>query len=215
MIKVIIDNNVWDYLKEKSIDIKKELPPEEFIIVSTKGVWIETSFTEDNKNVDKDLSFFIKNEKYKIIDEVTSAFAFSSKDTTGAGNDTTGGGFSGLDCKDQGGGFFSIEQSVFYEKNRNHNECKKKKTGLFKNEADVELAAYSFEYVVLTNDKNNKGPLKRASKRNNTGIVFLNESNSRSLASRVKEAWGNIKRQTPSDKPEAPPVHDAPKPEEP
>ncbi len=162
MIDIYLDNNIFDYLYENNIDILKEFPNNRFSLKITKEISFEV---EAITNLDK--QNFIKNLSYI---EICPIFGFS--DNRHSFNKQRNGGFDI-------GGFPSVKQNKYKEELRNKFLKLKKnpKHDLYKEEADIDLAVRSVEYIVLTLDEKRnkkKGPLNDAHEKG-YNIVFLRD----------------------------------------
>lgn len=162
MIDIYLDNNVFDYLYENNIDILKEFPNNKFSLKITKEISFEV---EAITNLDK--QNFIKNLSYI---EICPIFGFN--DNNHSFNKQRNGDFDI-------GGFSSVKQYKYKEelKNKFLKLKKNPKHDLYKEEADIDLAVRSVEYIVLTLDekrKKKKGPLNDAHEKG-YNVVFLTD----------------------------------------
>lgn len=160
-ISIYIDNNVWDFLYERQLDLSAELPATRYCLCMTR----EAEFEIPPIPADKaGLKRFIDTTIAKCVQTV-SLFGFY--DETLPADEQR---FAGFDV----GRFASDMELAFIEQQRKSITARKKeKTKLFGNEADVSVAARSFESVVLTLDAK-KGPINTAYEQGGL-IVFLKE----------------------------------------
>lgn len=156
---IYIDHNVWDFLFDRQLDLTKELAAIEFALYLTREAEFEIPPTPDNKRQ------YIEETILKCNIEVRPYFGFY--DNQHSSSDQRVGGFDV-------GYWASQEEINFIHSQRLRLGVKKKeKTRLFKNEADISLAARSFQSVVLTLDKK-AGPLLDAHQQGGK-VVFLND----------------------------------------
>jgi hypothetical protein len=148
MTDIFIDNNVFDFLFDKDIDICKEFPKENYNLYITKEVKFET---EPIPNKEK--SAFIDNLLNKCI-TIKPFFGFSNPNHTA--DKQRAGGF--------GEGYFSTAENELFRKELNQqfpNQKKNSKHDLYTNEADIDLAVRSIDSIVLSfDDKQGKGKSK-------------------------------------------------------
>jgi hypothetical protein len=152
-IAVTLDNNVWDFLFLKRLDLGSELPRDEFAIFITREVEIETAAIPDHSSKEELKDYIART----IIDcdiRTTSVFGFASP---GPEPQRVGGFGQGT--------WQSRTESEFYGEIRDRflTGKRQKKSLLTDNEADAAVAAQSFFSVVLTCELPNKaGPLRYA-----------------------------------------------------
>ncbi len=165
LIAVTLDNNVWNYLFEKNVDVAGELPCSAFAIFITREVEIETSAIPDieGKAALKDyIAWTIAGSGIKT----TSVFGFAR---LGPGPQRFGGFGQGT--------FQSQTERDFYNAIRDKYLIEKPETGsqLTKNEADAAVAAQSFSSIVLTWERRTKpGPLRFASEQGGK-VLYLRD----------------------------------------
>ena len=146
-VTIYIDHNVWDYLFEKDVDLLSELPATKYVLAITREAEFEIPPTPDAKRQ------YITKALEACSVEARPYFGFFEDDHPA--NEQR---VAGLDE----GYFASAREVEFIESQRSRLSSEKKsKTRLFKNEADISLAARSFDSIVLTFDKK-AGPLKDA-----------------------------------------------------
>ena len=156
---IYIDHNVWDFLYERNIDLAKELPSENFALHLTREAVFEISPTPDSKRS------YIEKTILRCNIDVKPYFGFYDDQHSLSEQRMGGLGFGYL---------ASEEEAIFIQSQKPKlSVSKKPKTGLFKNEADIALAARSFHSIVLTLDKK-PGPLKNALSQGGK-VVFLGE----------------------------------------
>jgi len=162
MIDIYLDNNVFDFLYEKQIDIVKEFSKDRFCLHITKEIKFET---EPILDITKQQ--FIQSLIDKDI-KITSFFGFF--DDRHSSEKQRAGGFNI--------GVFSNKENESYRKELNEKflkEIKNPKHDLYKEEADIDLAVRSISNIVLTFDKKEnkkKGPLNDAYEKGYK-VVFL------------------------------------------
>ncbi len=167
MVRVFIDNNVWDIFYQYSLDLNSELPINEFDIIITKEAEFEIKGMPDkkkkyaeyqikNRNIRTDKLFGFFNENYLLSEQRV-------------------GGYSTYDNKVVGGRFIKDDEFKIIKEERNALGSKKKKTGLYNNEADIAIAARSLNSIVLTCD--NRKVLKRAKNRKGSMVIDLSGFN--------------------------------------
>lgn len=165
LIDIYIDHNVWNFLFERKIDLFKELPKIEFSLHLTREAEFEILPTPEI------IQQFIKDTVDRCNIDVKRYFGFYQEQ-----HDKSDQRFGGFDS----GCWASEEEIEFIESQKLKLGTKKKiKTRLFKNEADISLAARSLHSIVLTLDKK-PGPLKNAHNRGGK-VVFLTEFDSSTL----------------------------------
>lgn len=159
--KVYLDNNVWDFLFKRDIDVCRELPANEFEICITREAEFEIDAIPPEK---EELRAFIAEALQRCVE---AKVRFGFHDDRHSEADQRVGGFDV-------GGLVSVAEHEFHARHRSRQGSKKKdSTRLYGNEADLALAAASFDAVVLTLDKK-PGPLREAHDAGGQ-VVFLNE----------------------------------------
>jgi hypothetical protein len=174
-ISVYIDNNVWDFLFERKFDLAIELPRHEYCLFLTREAEFEIPPIEN-----AELKAFIEKTIKDCGIETRSFFGFY--DPRHPPDEQRVGGFNV-------GYLISNEEAAFIEQQRaKMGSDKKSTTRLYKNEADISLAARSFHSVVLSLDK--KGPLKDAYEQGGKVIFLTDFENSRmSLSDFIKATF--------------------------
>jgi hypothetical protein len=162
-IAITLDNNVWDFLFQKGMDLASELPSAEFAIFITREVEIETLAipTTISKIALKD---YIARAIVRCDIKTTSVFGFA---TNGPGPQRVGGFGQGT--------WQSQTETEFYAAIRERYLIGRRETHsqLTKNEADAAVAAQSFFSIALTCElPNTSGPLRFAAE-NGGKILYL------------------------------------------
>lgn len=155
-IAITLDNNVWDFLFQKGIDLASELPPEEFALSITREVEIETLAIPANAS-NAALKDYIVRTIVSCGIRTISVFGFA---TNGPSPQRVGGFGQGT--------WQSQTEREFYAaiRERYLRDKGAKKSQLSRNEADAAVAAQSFFSIVLTCESSkNPGPLRFAAER--------------------------------------------------
>lgn len=160
-ISVYIDNNVWDFLLQHSIDLATALPRPEFCICITREAEFEIPPIPPEK---EELRRFITSSIEKC--EIKTDFLFGFADDNLPPDEQRVGGFDTAR-------FATIKEIEFYERQRTRFGSKRAKTKLYKGEADTAIAARSFHSVVLSLDAK-AGPINDAYK-DGGKVVFLTD----------------------------------------
>ncbi|MBB5342048.1 hypothetical protein [Tunturiibacter gelidoferens] len=152
-IAITLDNNVWNFLFDRRIDLASELPSEKFAVFITREVEIETLAIPAN-----DTKVVLKEFIAKAIADcgvtTTWVFGFASE---GSGPQRYGGFGQGV--------WQSKTEQEFYEVIRQQYLVNKgmKRSQLSGNEGDAAVAAKSFSSIALTCESPEKsGPLRFA-----------------------------------------------------
>jgi hypothetical protein len=165
---VYIDNNVWDFLFIRKIDLSVELPSSEFCLCMTREAEFEIPPIPKEK---AELKKFIDETIKKCVIEPHRYFAFFNP--SHSEEEQRVGGFNV-------GRWASSKEIAFMEQQKTKlGAIKKSSTKLYKNEADIAIAARSTHSVVITLDKK-KGPLNDAYKQGGK-VVFLTDFDSSGL----------------------------------
>jgi hypothetical protein len=153
-IAVTLDNNVWNFLFCRKLDLAIELPSDEFAIFITREVEIERSAIKDNASKAV-LTDYIAQTITRCGIQTTSVFGFA---TDGPGPQRVGGFGQGT--------WQSQTEREFYDAIREQyllGKSERKRTQLTGNEGDAAVAAQSFSSIALTRERPNKsGPLRFA-----------------------------------------------------
>jgi hypothetical protein len=164
-MNIFIDNNVWDQLFLRNVDLNIHFPKDQYsIFVTSEGVFEVAQIPPGAK---KGLKKYI--EKY-IKDYVMEDSIFGFNDPNLPLDEQRVSGF-------EFGRFGSlVENEIRTKLVSEYGSTKKRKSSqiLYSQEADIELATRSIDNIVLTLDKK-KGPLKDA-KELGGNVVFINLS---------------------------------------
>ncbi|MBU0680137.1 MAG: hypothetical protein KKD73_01825 [Proteobacteria bacterium] len=185
-INLFFDNNAWDILFDAQIDLIRELPDNEFSLNITREAEFEIPLMPSGKRE------YVENviSKGKII---TDRY-FGFYDESLPFEEQRAGGFGDINNPSAGGRFIDERESALMASEANIVGPTKRPTGLFKNEADVSLAARSLHSVVLTCD--GKKSLKRAKNNHGGMIVDLKMyRKGQSLAGFIRSELARIKKQ--------------------
>jgi hypothetical protein len=158
MICVFIDSDVWHFLYERrhQLDIDKELPLGQFCFSITREAEFEL------ESMPHGVRDFAKATIARRNIPTDSYFGFAEASVDGAHRVE---GFNR-------GRFASLEEMAFLAQPRKPPPAKLRPSRLYKNEADISIAARSFQSVALSLNKR-RGPLKKA-KNEGGEVVFLN-----------------------------------------
>jgi len=161
-ISVYIDNNVWNFLFDRQLVLAAELPSDEFCVCITREAEFEIPAIPPDK---AELKTFIQSTIAQC--EVRTDRLFGFNDASLPADEQRVGGF-GI------GRWASQHEIAFIRQQRTPlRNDPKRSTKLYKDEADIALAARSFEAVVLSLDRK-QGPLN-AAYRQGGRVVFLND----------------------------------------
>jgi hypothetical protein len=155
-IAVTLDNNVWNFLFEKGLDLAAELPAAEFAIFIPREVEIESQAIPDGEEKAA-LRAFIARTIERAAVTTTFVFGFAHD---GPGPQRVGGWGQGT--------WQSQTEREFYDAIRPLYLLGRKETKsqLTRNEGDAAVAAQSFFSIVLTCENLQKtGPLRYAAER--------------------------------------------------
>jgi hypothetical protein len=164
LIRVFIDNNVWDIFYKYNLDLCTELPASKYALLITREAEFEFEGMPSEKKT------YVNEQILKRKVKTDRIFGFYNP--AYPPNEQRFGGFGTYSDNNVGGRFIRDDEAKILKEERKA-IGKKKKSGLYNNEADVAIASRSLHSVVLTCD--NKKVLKRAKKR--TGSLILNLSN--------------------------------------
>jgi hypothetical protein len=172
LINIYIDNNVWDFLFERKIDLAVALPREKFCLCLTREAEFEIPPIRNNK---PELKAFVDATIARCAIPIDSFFGFNNESLPQS--EQRFGGFNV-------GRFASLEEIAFIRQQRTplkpKQQIKNQKTKLYKDEADISLAARSFNSAVLTLDAKN-GPITDAYKQGGK-VVFLTDFDSSGMS---------------------------------
>jgi hypothetical protein len=174
-IRIYIDNNVWDFLFARNLDLSVELPREDFCVCLTREAEFEIPPIPSTA-----LKAFIDATISKCVIRTDSFFGFNDDSLPQSEQRV-----AGFDV----GRWASSEEIAFMRQQRAQLvPAKKRKTKLYKDEADISLGARSFHSVVLSLDAKT-GPINNAYKQGGKVIFLTDFDNSGiSLRSFVKAA---------------------------
>src|ERR1039457_5769276 len=164
-IAVTLDNNVWDFLFERNVDLAAELRADKFALFITREVEIEGMAIKTKKELFL-LEEYIRNTIKVCNIRTTSVFGFQTADVPLQRL----GGFGQ-------GAFQSQTEREFYALIRDQYLLGKsaRNSGLTHNEADAAVAAQSFFSIALTKEKPNKpGPLRVAAEHGGKVLYLKN-----------------------------------------
>ncbi|AJI72475.1 hypothetical protein AQ14_586 [Francisella tularensis subsp. novicida D9876] len=169
MTKIFLDNNIFDFLYDREIDLLHEFPKEQFIICVPKEVKFESECIKDSDKLSFVKSLFVNHTV------ITHSYFGFYNDEHLPEYQRNGGFDKGLWASSQEISFKAILNDVFLKKDGG----KHYKHDLYKNEGDIALAVRSVHNIVLTNDRKGskgakKGPLNYAYDEG-YGVVFLND----------------------------------------
>jgi hypothetical protein len=163
---------VWNFLFERSMDLTIELPRDEFCIclVGEIAQFEIPPIATSKPALKKFIDATIQNHGIKIRRR------FGFHDSSLPNDEQRIGGFGYGDWQ-------STNEAAFIEQQKSAlGKAKKPSTKLYRNEADISLAALAFENVVLTCDKK-PGPLKTAYEQGGK-VVFLQDFDESGLSLR-------------------------------
>ena len=164
-IAVTLDNNVWDFLFQRKLDLASELPSDQFAIFIPREVEIETLAipVEDSKIALKE---YIDRTRVKCEIKTTSVFGFA---TDGVKKQRFGGFGQGTFQSQTEREFYAAICGLYLFGKR------EMKSELTKNEGDAAVAAASFFSIVLTCESPNEaGPLRYASQHGGKVLYMKN-----------------------------------------
>ena len=164
MVRVFIDNNVWDLFYQFALDLNSELPTKEFDLLITREAEFEIKGMPEEKK--KYVVYQLNNRNIKT-DKI---FGFSRYGIPPS--EQRFSGFSTYANKIVGGRFITDDELKLIKEERNALGSKKK-NGLYNNEADIAIASRSLNSIVLTCD--NKKVLRRAKNRKGSMVINLIE----------------------------------------
>ncbi|MFA7413140.1 MAG: hypothetical protein WC048_01520 [Rhizobium sp.] len=150
MIKVYLDNNCWDFLFFNQIDLADELPGEEFEIWLTREQELEIPSAEDKPELHR----FIQSTRARCNIRTERILGFDEPGLPEA--ERRFGGF------EDNVRWATNGELEYWKEVPLKGGSKRKKTKLYKDEADRALAARSIEWIVVTRDANKNGPLRSA-----------------------------------------------------
>ena len=164
-IAITLDNNVWNFLFDRNIDLASELPADIFVISITREVEIEASAIPhlDSK---KALKEYIARTVASCGIETTWVFGFAHE---GPGPQRYGGFGVGVWQSPAETEFYATIRERFLEGKS------QKKSQLFDNEGDAAVAAKSISSIAITCELPDKpGPLRFAAQHGGN-VLYLQE----------------------------------------
>jgi hypothetical protein len=161
LLTIYLDNNVWDFLFARRIDLSVALPRDRFCLAITREAEFEIPAIPDDK---VELKAFIEDSIARCGVRTDSFFGFLDESLPADQQRC-----AGFDI----GRFASEDELEYMRRQRTPlgEPGPMRKTGLHKNEADRALALRSTHSVVLTLDAK-KGPINTAY-REGGKVVFL------------------------------------------
>jgi hypothetical protein len=171
VISVYVDNNVWDFLFERRIDLAVELPRDEFCLCLTREAEFEIPPIPPEK---AELKAFIEATIAKCGIQADTYFGFNDASLPPEEQRVGGWGH---------GRWASKEEFAFIAQQRTALKGNKKRpTKLYAGEADISLAARSLHSLVLSLDAK-AGPIN-AAYRQGGKVVFLTDFDRKGLSLR-------------------------------
>jgi hypothetical protein len=155
-ISVYIDNNVWDFLFDRQMDLAAELPRDEFCICITREAEFEIPPMPPEKRAFAEATIARCG--------ITTDVFFGFNDDSRPAEEQRVAGF------DQGR-WASREEFAFITQQRTALKDRVRPSKLYGGEADLSLAARSVHAVVLTLDRK-RGPINKAYEQGGR-VVFL------------------------------------------
>lgn len=166
---IFIDNNIWDFLFARNLDLSVELPSSRYSIGITREAEFEIPPIKERN---PELELFIEQQRAKCKVVVDTYFGF--EESTIPSDEQRVAGFGhGRWASQKETEFIAAQNRKMANRNRRKNE----KTKLHKEEADVALAARSFDSIVLSLDAK-EGPILDA-RRSGGQVVFLTNFDAR------------------------------------
>lgn len=186
VITLFIDNNAWDEFFSDDLDLTRELPDGEFHLCVTREVEFEMALMPPPKKE------YV--QRHCQTGRINTDTYFGFYDETLGPNEQRRSGFGEPNDPHAGGRFAEEEEAAVISSERRSIGPGKRPTGLYRNEADVMLAARSQRGIILTCDVSKNGPLKRAQSRRPGTVVDLKKwSKSTPLAdfirSEISAGW--------------------------
>lgn len=174
-VKIYVDSCAWNFLFNKKIDLKLELPPDRYKLYITHEVEIELSKIPDIGKDGSDkrkLKHYITESIKQSHITTTGTFGFATLEPDGTLTEVqTYAGFNQ-------GTFQSKQEHDYYNSPEVKKLISSKPTvgsGLSANQADASLAVHANTAIVLTDERVNKpGPLKLAANKG-AKIVYLSD----------------------------------------
>jgi hypothetical protein len=159
-VSIYLDNNVWNFLFDRKLDLAVELPYPDFCLCLTREAEFEIPPIPPDK---AGLKAFIETTIARC--NINTDVLFGFHDDSLPIDEQRVGGFDV-------GRWASRDELTFIQQQRKPLEPRPNpKTKLYKNEADISLAARAFHSVVLSLDAKS-GPINDAYRRGGK-VVFL------------------------------------------
>lgn len=157
MISVFVDNNAWDILYRRGVDLCTALPSPDFGLAITREAEFEIASIPD-----QDLLAYIHSSISSRQIPTDTYFGFGTPGLP-PGQQRVAGFNQGR--------FADLTETTILAAEAKRIKPTKRPTGLFKNEADVSLAARSAHSILLTSDK--KGLLGQVEAKYGATVVDL------------------------------------------
>ncbi|WP_434580467.1 hypothetical protein J3P95_16495 [Pseudomonas sp. Z5-35] len=154
-VSVFVDNNAWDYLFARSVDLAIDVSADDFKFAITREAEFEI------RTLPEDLKAYVSKWIEGGIVGTDTYFGFAEM---GSAGESRVGGFGS-------GRFIDLAESEILTAERGVIKETTRPTGLYKNEADVSLAARSVHSAILTSDV--KKVLGRVAKKYGGVVVNL------------------------------------------
>ena len=135
-VSVFIDNNAWDYLFARKVDLAVDISSGDFVFAIT----CEAEF--EIRTLPEDLKSYVS--KWITCGVVTTDTYFGFAEASSDGESRVGG----FGC----GRFIDLAESEILSSENGVVKGTLRPTGLYKNEADVSLAARSVHSAILNSD---------------------------------------------------------------
>jgi hypothetical protein len=162
VINIYIDNNIWDFLFARQIDLADALPSNRFCLYIPREVEFEVRAIPTVLPEKAELKAFIEATIAKCDIRTDTLFGFN--DDSLPPDEQRVGGFDR-------GRWASSEEMAFRAQQALNTARKKRPSKLHPDEADISLAACAFHSVVLSLD-DKPGPIRDASAQGGK-VVFL------------------------------------------
>jgi len=135
-VGVFIDNNAWDYLFARKVDPAVDISAGDFVFAVTREAEFEI------RTLPEELKDYVT--KWIACGALTTDTYFGFAEANSTGEARVGG----FNC----GRFIDLAESEILSSESGTVKATLRPTGLYKNEADVSLAARSAHSVILTSD---------------------------------------------------------------
>jgi len=172
-VRVFLDNNFWDYLADNEVDILHYFPKGNYeLLITTHGKYEIFQMVREDKKYVKD--FALKAFEFAVRED--PIFGFYSDLFPKEYQRSSGYGIGRFCDKSE-----SLVRRELFSKYGSFQKRKESQI-LFKEEADIELAARSKNSPVVTFDANKSGPLRYALDQG-WQIISLDIARSKNIAS--------------------------------